>query len=549
MKVTVAQCDPTVGDVPGNSARITEVWSSSAAAGADLVVFPELFLTGYPPKDLLERAWFLDRVEAAVDELARRTASHPETALLFGAPRRTGEATGKPLYNSAVLAWGGRIVFEQAKSLLPTYDVFDERRYFSPAKAIRTFAFKGQTLAVSVCEDAWNEPELWPGGRLYTIDPIAVQAAAGATLFINISASPFYAGKEELRFKLIQNHIRKHRRPFLFVNQIGGNDELLFDGNSFCLDASGEPVMVGPAFKEDARTIDTSLSGMPGLFMPPGKAESVYEALVLGLRDYMRKCGFAQALIGLSGGIDSSLTCCLARDAAGAENVLAVSMPGPYSSAGSVDDSRRLASSLGIRFLVIPITGIYRAYLDALSGHFKGRAADVTEENIQARVRGNILFAFSNKFGYLVLSTGNKSELAVGYCTLYGDMSGGLAVLNDVPKTLVYELAAHVNRRNEVIPQAVIDKAPSAELKAGQTDQDTLPPYSVLDPILYYYVEELLSTDEIVARGFDRETVRWVTAAVDRNEYKRRQAPPGLKVTTKAFGVGRLMPIAAKWRR
>jgi len=312
MKITVAQCDPTVGDVPGNSARIEEVWSSSAVAGADLVVFPELFLTGYPPKDLLERAWFLDRVEAVVDDLARRTASHPRTALLFGAPRRTGQAAGKPLYNSAVLALGGRIVFEQAKSLLPTYDVFDERRYFSPANDIRTFPFQGETLAVSVCEDAWNEPELWPGGRLYTINPIAVQAEAGATLFINISASPFYAGKEELRFRLIQNHVRRHRRPFLFANQVGGNDELLFDGHSFGLDAAAEPVFVGPGFREDVRTVDSALAGTPGLFSPPDKAASVYEALVMGLRDYMRKCGFARTLIGLSGGIDSALTLAVA---------------------------------------------------------------------------------------------------------------------------------------------------------------------------------------------------------------------------------------------
>jgi len=548
MKITLAQLNPTVGDVAGNQAKIVRTLAAAAAEGSDLVVFPELFLTGYPPKDLVERPWFIDKVVAAVGEIARASESHPSTGLLFGAPMPTRLAVGKPLSNAALLIHAGRVLLEQPKSLLPTYDVFDETRYFAPAADIRTVPFMGETLGVSICEDAWNDPELWPHGRLYSTDPISTLAAKGATLFINISASPFYAGKEEIRFRLIQNHARKHGRPFIFVNQVGGNDELVFDGTSFAFDRAGEPSAVGAAFREDVRTVDTNGPGAPGLFVPPGRIASVHDALVLGLRDYMRKCGFAKAVVGLSGGLDSAVTCALAAAAVGPENVLGVTMPSPFSSRGSIEDSLKLAAALGVACVEIPITPIYESYLHTLRGHFGGRAPDETEENIQARIRGNILMAFSNKFGYLVLSTGNKSEIAVGYCTLYGDMSGGLAVLSDVPKTMVYELAAHINRRREMIPRATIEKPPSAELKPNQVDQDTLPPYPVLDRILALYVEELRSVEEIVAMGlgFAAETVRWVAAMVDRNEYKRKQAALGLKVTTKAFGVGRRMPIAAK---
>jgi NAD+ synthase (glutamine-hydrolysing) len=562
MKVTIAQLNPVVGDIEGNRARIVQTSSDASRSGADLVVFPELFLVGYPPKDLVERPWFIDRVVAAVDDVQKASEALPETGILFGAPLPTREEVGKPLHNAALLIHKGQILLEQPKSLLPTYDVFDETRYFAPASEIRTLPFKGETLAVSICEDAWNDPELWPSGRFYDTDPIEVLARRGATLFVNISASPFYAGKPEIRFRLIRNHARKHARPFVFVNQIGGNDELVFDGCSLCFDEAGEPTAVGPSFREEVRTIDTALSGIQGLFVPPGRIESVHEALVLGLRDYMRKCGFRKALVGLSGGIDSAVTCALAAEAVGPENVLAVTMPSPFSSKGSVDDSNDLAARLGINCLTIPITSIYGDYLETLKGHFAGREADVTEENIQARIRGTILMAFSNKFGYLVLSTGNKSELAVGYCTLYGDMSGGLAVLSDVPKTMVYELAAHINgmapagRKTgkpaiggagaEIIPRAIIDKPPSAELRPGQLDQDMLPPYPVLDAILTHYIEELRSVDEIVRFGFDPKVTRWVAAMVDRNEYKRKQAAMGLKVTSKAFGGGRRMPVAAK---
>jgi NAD+ synthase (glutamine-hydrolysing) len=547
MKVTMAQLNPIVGDIDGNKSKIINTISQCCEIGSDLVIFPELFLSGYPPQDLLERPWFIEKAQRAVQELRQVSEKYPDVGLLFGAPWPTGKDVGKRLHNSALLIQRGRILIEQPKSLLPTYDVFDERRYFDPAPEINTLAFKGETLGISICEDAWNDPELWPKGRLYASDPIEVLAKKGATLFINISASPFYMGKEDIRFRLIRNHARKHQLPFVFVNQIGGNDELIFDGRSFGLDRSGEPVVVCPSFKEQVQTIDTKTSGTSGLYAPQDKIESIYEALVLGVKDYMRKCHFPRAVVGLSGGIDSAVTCCLAKEAVGPENVLAISMPSPYSSKGSVEDSRRLAANLGIQFKVISIPPIYLAYLETLKEHFAGREADVAEENIQARIRGNILMAFSNKFGYLVLSTGNKSELAVGYCTLYGDMSGGLAVISDVPKTMIYDLADYINRKTETIPRTIIEKQPTAELKPNQVDQDTLPPYPILDKILHYYIEELYSVEEIINLGFDPETTRWVAATVGKNEYKRKQAAPGLKVTSKAFGIGRRMPIAVKY--
>jgi len=546
MKVTIAQLNPIVGDINGNTSKIAQTMAQCRDEEPDLVVFPELFLVGYPPKDLLERPWFIEKVQQAIQELARMSVLFPQTGILFGAPLPTGKDVGKRLYNSAVLIFQGRILSVHHKSLLPTYDVFDERRHFDPAPEINTIAFKDEKLGISICEDAWNDPELWPKGTLYALDPIETLARQGATLFINISASPFFMGKEEIRFRLIRNYALKHRRPFVFVNQIGGNDELIFDGRSLSLDPAGEPVAVCPAFDEHVQTINTTLAGRAGLFTPQDKIESIHEALVLGVRDYMRKCGFSKAVVGLSGGIDSAVTCCLAKDAVGSENVLGISMPSPYSSKGSIEDSRRLAANIGIQFQVVHISTIYQAYLDTLKDPFAGKEPDITEENIQARIRGNILMAFSNKFGHLVLSTGNKSELAVGYCTLYGDMSGGLAVISDVPKTMVYDLANYINKKTEVIPRAIIEKPPSAELKPDQVDQDTLPPYPILDKILHDYIEELYSVEEIIHSGFDRETVRWIARMVEKNEYKRKQAALGLKVTTKAFGIGRRIPIASK---
>lgn len=546
MRVTIAQLNPVVGDIEGNLRKLKEALTGSA--NSELLIFSELFLVGYPPRDLLEKSWFIEKTRRALEELLKISEGYPEAGILVGVPMPTGKEGGKALYNSAVLVHRGRIVGKQSKSLLPAYDVFDEVRYFEPASEIAIIPFKGENLGVSICEDAWNDPEFWPKGRMYSLDPVEVLAGKGATIFINISASPFHAGKEMIRYKLISNHARRYGRPFIYANQVGANDELIFDGRSLALDKEGKALAVCPAFQEELVTVETRDPGKEGLYRPQEIIESIHDALVLGIRDYMRKTGFSRAVIGLSGGIDSALTCSLATAAVGPENVVGISMPSPYSSRGSVEDSRRLAANLGIDFKVIPITDIYRSYLDTLGPHFAGRGQDITEENIQARIRGNILMAFSNKFGGLVLSTGNKSELATGYCTLYGDMSGGLSVLSDVPKTKVYELAEFINREREIIPREIIEKAPSAELKPDQKDQDTLPPYPVLDQILHYYIDEGYSTEEIIERGCDPETVKWVVRTVNHNEYKRRQAAPGLKVTTKAFGFGRRMPIAARYQ-
>ena len=547
MRITLAQLDPVVGDIDGNMARIDETLSLCRDEDPDLVVFPELFLTGYPPRDLLERKSFIERSYRAVNDIIEISAGFPGTGILFGAPRRTGNETGRGLYNSALLIKEGELLFTQHKSLLPMYDVFDEVRYFDPALSTCIAALGDSTLGISICEDAWNDPLLFPG-RFYVFDPQAELAKKGVDIFINISASPFYAGKECVRFEIFQKHAKKYSVPFVVVNQVGGNDELIFDGRSMCLDPKGNPIAVLPAFEEAVVTIDTNTPGIPGSYRPPGEVESIHPALVLGVRDYVKKCGFSKAIVSLSGGIDSAVVCCLAVEALGPENVIAATMPGPYSSAGSVSDSIALAENLGIKMLEIPVTGIYEIYTDALGNLVdREKEANVTLENIQARIRGNIIMALSNEYGCLVLSTGNKSEMAVGYCTLYGDMSGGLAVISDVPKTTVYKLAREINRERPVIPEAIISKPPSAELRPEQTDQDFLPPYEILDGILEAYIDDMDSPAEIVAKGFDKETVEWVVAQVDRNEYKRRQAATGLKVTPKAFGSGRRMPIAAKY--
>lgn len=544
MKITIAQLNPRVGDINGNLQRIIDTMSEYGGK-TDLIVFPELFIVGYPPQDLLEQSWFIKKVDQALERLAMESSNYPDIGILLGAPILTGREYGKQLANAAVLIYQGSKVFTQAKSLLPTYDVFDEARYFAPAPEVKVFQFKDEVLGVSICEDAWNDPDLWPGSKIYEADPVSKLAVTGATIMINISASPFYLGKEETRFRLIQNHARKHGIPFIFVNQVGANDELIFDGGSMVFDGAGNPIYLAPYFQEDLHSVESNYPGNQ-TYKPQEPIESLYSALTLGVKDYLKKCGFKKAVIGLSGGLDSAITCCLAVDAIGKENVLGISMPSPYSSPGSVEDSRKLAANLGIEFKVVPINTIFNSYLDALAEHFDGLEFDTTEENIQARIRGNILMAFSNKFGSIALSTGNKSELAVGYCTLYGDMSGGLSVISDVPKTIVYELAEFVNQEKERIPRTIIDKPPSAELKPDQKDQDTLPPYPVLDRILQYYVEEGYSVDEIIGLNFDPETVKWVAYTVDRNEYKRRQAAPGLKVSSKAFGGGRRMPVAKK---
>jgi NAD+ synthase (glutamine-hydrolysing) len=546
MKITIAQLNPTIGDIQENLKKLVDELSR-VDRSPDIIVFSELFLTGYPPRDLLERSDFIAKIKVAIEELLQISKRYPEQGLVIGTPTSTGKRTGKGLYNTALLIQNGKILGAQHKYLLPTYDVFDESRYFEPAPETNVIPFKDYVLGLSICEDMWNVPDLWPERR-YTFDPINLLVEKGATIIINLSASPFFAGKEEVRYRLIQNHIKKHKIAFVYVNQVGGNDELIFDGRSMCFNSRGEVLEVFPAFREEVKTIEINKIGEKDIYTPQDKIESIYNALVLGIRDYMRKCGFSKAIVALSGGIDSAVTCCLAKEAIGNKNVLALSMPSSFSSKESEEYARRLSDNLDIEFKIIAISPIYSSYLKSLRQNLniKNKEIDISLENIQARIRGNILMAFSNKYGYLVLSTGNKSELAVGYCTLYGDMTGGLAVISDVPKTTVYELAKYINRKSEIIPLEIIERPPSAELKPNQRDQDTLPPYEILDRILYYYIEEGYSEEEIIKLNFDPKIVRWVITAVNRNEYKRRQAPPGLKVTTKAFGSGRRMPIASK---
>jgi len=545
MKITVAQLNPVIGDIKGNINKLAKVLQQAQQDTSDLVVFSELFLIGYPPRDLLEKDWFIGQIQSALIQIEKISAQYPEIGIILGAPQ-VNPAEGRGLYNSALLIHQGKVKAWQHKSLLPIYDVFDEARYFDPSPYIGVIPFKNQTLGISICEDAWNDPEFWSKHKMYSLNPIEILAEKGATIFINISASPFHVGKEALRFQLICNHARRHGVPFLYVNQVGGNDELIFDGRSMLADKNGQLVYTGPAFKECIKTIDISTSGINLAYTPQGKIESVYNALVLGLKDYITKCGFNKAILGLSGGIDSAVTCCLAAAAIGANNVLGISMPTKFSSSGSIEDSQNLADNLGIQFKVIPIQDIYNSYINSLGPDFLNKDIDITLQNIQARIRGNILMAHSNKFGHLLLSTGNKSELAIGYCTLYGDMSGGLSVLADVPKTMVYDLARFINNNTEIIPEDIITKPPSAELKPNQTDQDDLPSYDILDSILHYYIEEDLSIAQIINLGYDSGTVRLVVDAIHKNEYKRRQAPPGLKVTTEAFGVGRRMPIVTR---
>jgi NAD+ synthase (glutamine-hydrolysing) len=546
MRVALVQLNTIVGDVGGNVARVLDAMNRARDERADLVVFPELCVSGYPPRDLVERAAFIRQCEAGLERIRAATEDPASPGVIVGLPLPSRAETGKGVTNSAVMLAAGRVVHRHDKLLLPTYDVFDEARYFEPAETCEPFDFKGERIGLSICEDAWNDPQLFRR-RPYAVDPIQMLASRGASLMINISASPFAVGKEGFRAELMSSHACRHHTPFIFVNLTGGNDELVFDGRSLFLDARGKLVNALAAFEEQMVVVDSAAAGGDGRYREMDEIESMRRALVLGARDYFLKCGFSRAVVGLSGGIDSALTLCLAAEALGAQNVQGVAMPSPFSSAGSLVDARALAENLGVELLVIPIADVMTAYDSALSRAFRGKPRDVTEENLQARIRGNLLMALSNKFGSLVLSTGNKSELAVGYCTLYGDMSGGLALISDVPKTSVYGLAALYNRERELIPRSTLEKAPSAELRPDQKDTDTLPPYAILDPILDHYLEDGLSTDEIVARGFERATVEWIVRAVRINEYKRRQAAPGIKVTSKAFGVGRRFPVAARY--
>jgi len=543
MKIALAQFNPTVGDFSGNSLRILELAGQAQTKGADLAVFSELCLCGYLPQDLLERPAFIERNLAELEALARKL---PIPAIV-GYAGKVENPTGKSIANKAALLCRGRVAFEQSKMLLPTYDVFDESHYFQPAKEQFVFALGGEQLGITICEDVWNDKTFW-SKRMYERDPVAELVGKGATVIINISGSSYTIDKRALRVDMLRAQARTHHRPVVYVNQVGGNDSLIFDGESVAIMPDGTVAAQACAFEEDLVIFDTASGRGESHAVPSDELECIYRALVIGTRDYVRKCGFKKALVGLSGGIDSAVVAGIAAAAVGPENVLGVSMPGPFSSEGSRRDAEQVARNLGISFLVLPIAEVFKCYLTALKPAFADLPPGVAEENIQARIRGNFLMALSNKFGSMVLSTGNKSEMAVGYCTLYGDMAGGLAVVSDVPKMMVYALARWLNREREVIPQASIEKAPSAELRPNQTDQDELPPYDVLDRILKAYIEEVKSAEEIADHfGFGIDLVRKTVYRVDRNEYKRKQAPPGLKITSRAFGFGRPFPIAQRF--
>jgi NAD+ synthase/NAD+ synthase (glutamine-hydrolysing) len=543
VKIALGQINPTVGDFSGNAAKIIEFALQARSAGVGLILFPELAVSGYPPRDLVERPSFVASSLATVEKIAGATQG---IAVICGTVTPAEAESGKKVMNSAALLRDGRIEFIQSKMLLPTYDVFDEMRNFAPAKSQQVFSFCGKQMALTICEDAWNDKRFW-NRRLYGVDPVDELVRAGGNFVLNISASPFWLGKREFRRDMLAAIARNQKVPVAMVNQVGGNDSLVFDGSSVVIAPDGQVIAQGKSFEEDLIYFDSQT--LTGDMHPQvaGEEGSAYEALVLGTRDYVHKCGFQKAIIGLSGGIDSALTASIAADALGSENVVGVGMPGPYSSRGSIDDARELAGNLKIRFELLSINEIYEAARQTLSPVFAGMPQDVTEENIQSRARGLLLMALSNKFGALVLSTGNKSELAVGYCTLYGDMVGGLAVISDVPKTMVYRLSAYVNSKRRVIPEATIEKPPSAELRPDQKDSDSLPPYEVLDVILEDYVEESYSAEQIARlHNFELGLVRRVIRMVERSEYKRQQAAPGIKISAKAFGYGRRFPIAAK---
>ncbi len=555
MRVALAQINTVVGDIAGNSARIVAQLRAAHAAGAALVVYPELTILGYPPKDLLLRRSLIRQNVEALEDIAAHCQG---IAAVVGFVQPDPSDSGTGIFNAAALCAAGRVQATYAKTLLPTYDVFDELRYFNAGKSTGAVVWGGTTLGLTICEDLWNDQQ-FEGRRVYGVDPIDSVVRAGARWLVNISASPFRVGKQEQRERLFTAQAREHGVPILYVNLVGGNDDLIFDGASVAFDAQGRVVARAKAFCEDCLMVDVPVPGEAaardaGLAVRiesyPESIASIRQGLVLGLRDYVGKCGFADVVLGLSGGVDSALTAALAVEALGPHRVHGVAMPSRYSSSHSLEDARELARNLGIELMTMPIEGAHQALEAIMRPAFSDAPSGVAEENIQARIRGNILMAMSNKFGWLLLTTGNKSELAVGYCTLYGDMCGGLAVLSDVPKTTVYALARQLNESagRAVIPLRTIEKPPSAELRENQTDQDLLPPYELLDAILEGYVERELAVEDIVAQGFDRATVERVVRMVEQSEYKRRQAAIGLKVTSRAFGTGRRMPVAARFR-
>jgi NAD+ synthase (glutamine-hydrolysing) len=541
MKIGFAQINPTVGDLNGNFEKILCAYERLSAAGAQLILTPELALPGYPPQDLVFKSRFVPENLEMLDGLHARV--RPGAALLVGFVDRN-EGRGKPFHNAAALLEAAKPIRKTHKSLLPTYDVFDEDRYFEPAQRVEPLTVCGNRIGVTICEDIWTEHYL--PRPLYDIEPVRSLVDQGAEVIVNLSASPFTLHKPAVRHEMVGALARAYQRPICYCNAVGGNDQLIFDGNSIAVNASGALIAQLASFAENEAVIDT-IATQALEFREAEAPEEIFRALTLGLRDYARKCGFKTAVLGLSGGVDSAVVAVIASEALGTENVLGVSMPSQYSSRGSIEDALALTRKLAIKCLQIPITDMFAMFKSQFKEIFAGLPENETEENMQPRLRAMTLMALSNKFGHLLLSTGNKSELAVGYCTIYGDMAGGLAVISDVPKSMIYQVARWINREREIIPRSTIEKAPSAELKPNQTDQDTLPPYEILDEILRLYVEENLSARDIISHGFDEKTVRWVQRRIDLNEYKREQAAPGLKVTSRAFGLGRRMPIAQKY--
>ena len=546
MKIAIAQINPIIGDFRHNFDKIKQYADRAIERQCDLVVFSELVIPGYPPRDLLERRNFIDANLKCLDRLI---AAIRGIGVICGFVDINTSGEGKPLFNAAIVFEDGKVIHKVYKRLLPTYDIFDERRYFETGGECLPFSYKGHKIGLTICEDAWNDEDIFQN-RIYDQDPVAEHVQAGADLVINIAASPYYLGHDKFRKDMFAFMAKKYRIPMMFANQVGGNDSVIFDGSSSVFDKNGEMIAAASDFAEDFMVFDSKTLKIcePGSHsLSASDTESIFKALVLGTHNYVTKCGFSKAVIGLSGGIDSALTACIAVTALGHENVSVVFMPSQYTSKENFEDTQKLATNLGVVLTRIPIDSIFKVFLKLLSPAFKESEPDITEQNIQARIRGTILMALSNKHGALVLSTGNKSEIAVGYCTLYGDMTGGLAVISDVPKTMVYELARYINRKKEIIPVRIIAKAPSAELKPDQLDQDDLPPYDILDAILKGYIEEMKGIQELAEMGFDKRVIEEVVSRVDRNEYKRHQAAPGLKVTSKAFGYGRRYPLAQRY--
>ncbi|AKG20513.1 NAD+ synthase [Calothrix sp. 336/3] len=552
MKIAIAQLNPTIGDLPGNAAKILQVAQESANAGVRLLLTPELSLCGYPPRDLLLNPSFIEAMDITLQQLARDLPAN--LAVLVGTTSKNEQAHatgGKHLFNSIALLLDGKVEQVFHKRLLPTYDVFDEHRYFEPGLQANYFTLDDMVIGVTICEDLWNDEEFW-GKRSYTVNPVADLSILGVDVIVNLSASPYTAGKQRFREEMLSHSAARFKLPIIYTNQVGGNDDLIFDGRSFALNKSGEIICRAPGFETDLIIVELDALQqdlLPSAISPhyENLDGEIWNALVLGVRDYAQKCGFSKGILGLSGGVDSALVAAIASAALGKENVLGVLMPSPYSSEHSISDALALAKNIGIKTTRLPIGDLMQDYDQTLAELFAGTEFGLAEENIQSRIRGNLLMAIANKFGYLLLSTGNKSEMAVGYCTLYGDMNGGLAVIADVPKTRVYSLCHWLNHDGEVIPSNVITKPPSAELKPGQVDQDSLPSYDILDDILQRLIHNHESPQQIVAAGHDAQIVDKVLRLVARAEFKRRQAPPGLKITDRAFGTGWRMPIASNW--